>query len=628
MKSNEILLNIENLTIGFARRRKINTVVDHVTLEVNKGEILGIAGESGSGKTMTVLAVMGLLPVSAKILSGGIHFLGKNLLTMEEKELRRLRGAEISMVFQDSMTSFNPLLTIGAQVEEMLRLHSSLAKEEYRILTLKALEEVGLAPEVYHMYPHQLSGGMRQRAMIAMAMIAGPKLVIADEPTTALDVTTQGKILELLKEMNVKHGTGIILISHDLRVIQSVCDRAVIMKDGRIVESGAAKVLFAHPENEYTRQLVESAPVLFSETGALLKGLDGETFFDCNKDEGEINGNVVQDGTELDMDPNGTNINKDRNETAVCSEWNGSNLKEDRTGTDLNTGPGKDHGEDQAKNQTRDQTRVQNKGKNKNQDKDQEEILIIKNLNVFYPEKGIVLPGKRSRKQVIRNVTISVRQGETLGIIGESGSGKSTLAKAIVGLDTEVEGVIKINGIAAAGSEMSVSRPQMVFQDPYGSLNPMKKIAWILEEPLKLQTNLGKKERMQRVNEMIRQVGLSPEHLERYPHQLSGGQRQRAAIAAALIVNPGLVILDEPVSSLDVTIQAQILCLLKELQKKYNLTYIFISHDLSVTFRFCDRICVIYRGEIAEVKEAGELLCRPQHEYTKELIRSAMLLTA
>ncbi|HQA60838.1 MAG TPA: ABC transporter ATP-binding protein [Tepidanaerobacteraceae bacterium] len=539
MSKADTLLSIEGLTIGFAVRRKINTVVDHISLEVKKGEILGIVGESGSGKTVTGLAVMGLLPTSAIILSGRIHFLGKNLLTMEEKELRRLRGGEISMVFQDSMTSFNPLLTIGAQVEEMIRLHSKHTREEYRALTLEALMEVGLteALEIYNRYPHQLSGGMRQRAMIAMAMIAGPKLVIADEPTTALDVTTQGKILQLLKKMNDKYGTSMVLISHDLKVIQSICDRAIVMKDGRIVESGMAKELFIHPKTKYTRQLVASAPVLFSKSNGEVK----ETSYNTHNEE-------------------------------------------------------------------------------------QKEILTIEKLNVYYSEKAVGLFGKKGRKQVIKDVTISVKQGETLGIVGESGSGKSTLAKAIVGLNKEIEGVININNDDAKSRLVSMSKPQMVFQDPFGCLNPTKKIGWILEEPLKLQTNLSKKERIARVNEMIQQVGLTSEYLERYPFQLSGGQRQRAAIAAALIVKPKLVILDEPVSSLDVTIQAQILHLLKELQKKHNLTYIFISHDLNVIFQMCNRVCVIYRGEIVEMKEAKELLYRPQHEYTKELLKSAMVL--
>ena len=388
---------------------------------------------------------------------------------------------------------------------------------------------------------------MRQRAMIAMAMIAGPQLLIADEPTTALDVVTQNKILQLLKTMNESHGTSIILISHDLRVIESICNRVIVMRNGKVVESGTVRELFAHPNTEYTKQLMEAVPMLFS------------------KYKGKQNG----------IFPNGN---------------------ADTTAKD-------NHG---------------------NHGKEQEEILIIRNLNVFYPEKGTGLFGRKSRKQVIREVNLALKQGETFGIVGESGSGKSTLAKAIVGLNREIEGVIKINDVAVKPGEISISRPQMVFQDPFGSLNPAKKVGWILEEPLKLQTNLSKQERLARVNEIIRQVGLTTEHLERYPFQLSGGQRQRVAIAAAIIVNPKVVILDEPVSSLDVTIQAQILRLLKDLQKKYNLTYIFISHDLNVVFQMCDRVCVIYKGEIVEMNEVKELFFRPQHEYTKELLKSAM----
>lgn len=536
MNKKEMLLSIHDLSIGFAKGRKMNTVVDHISLEVREGEILGIVGESGSGKTMTAMSIMGLLPVSAKILSGRIDFQGKNLLTMGKRELRKLKGTGISMVFQEPMTSFNPLLTIGAQVEEMLRLHSKYPKEEYRALTLEALMEVGLSDpqELYHKYPHQLSGGMRQRAMIAMAMVAGPKLVIADEPTTALDVTTQKKVLQLLKEINEKHGTSIILISHDLRVIHNICSRAIVMKDGKVVESGMTKELFTQPTTEYTRLLLAAVPMPFTD---------------------------------------------------------------DHTNSEDGSGPADDKNE-------------------------KEEILKTRKLNVFYSEKENGIFGKKSIKQVIKDVTISVKQGETFGIVGESGSGKSTLVKAMVGLNTEFEGVINIHDPVAINKEAAVSKPQMVFQDPYESLNPTKKIGWILEEPLKLQTNLGKKERVAKVIEMIKQVGLDTKYLERYPSQLSGGQRQRVAIAAALIVNPKLVILDEPVSSLDVTIQAQILDLLKVLQKKYNLTYVFISHDLNVIFQICNRVCVIYQGEIVEMKEAKELFYRPQHEYTKELLKS------
>lgn len=560
MNKNDTILSVEELSIGFYKGKKENKVLDNISFELKKGEILGIVGESGSGKTMTSLAVMGLLPKTAKILSGNIYFLGKNILTMGEKELRSLKGCEMSMVFQEPMTSFNPLLTIGAQVEEMLRLHSKHTKEEYKSLTLEALNEAGLSEpqEIYHKYPHQLSGGMRQRAMIAMAMIAKPKLIIADEPTTALDVTTQSKILQLLKKINEKHGTSIILISHDLRVIQAICSRAIVMRNGRIAEAGLVNDLFIHPSTEYTKMLLAAIPRMFSETS----GKHNET------------------------------------SPVPSKEFKNKIIKiDDRSGTADDKNAGK-------------------------------MILQIQNLSVSYSEKGSSLSGKKNIKRVIKDVTIEVKQGETLGIVGESGSGKSTLAKAIVGLNRETEGAIHISEAAVTGSEGFKSKPQMVFQDPYESLNPMKKVKWILEEPLKLQTKMGKKERIARVKEMIEQVGLDTKYLERYPSQLSGGQRQRVAIAAAVIANPGLLILDEPVSSLDVTIQAQILNLLKELQKKQNLTYIFISHDLNVVFQICNRVCVICRGEIVEQNEARELFYHPQHEYTKELLKYSMMQKA
>lgn len=558
MNNLDTLLSVDELSVGFYKGKKENRVLDHISFKLTNGEILGIVGESGSGKTMTSLAVMGLLPKTARIISGSIHFQGKNLLAMKDKELRSIKGSEISMVFQEPMTSFNPLLTIGAQVEEMLRLHSKHRKEEYKALTLEALQEVGLSEpeEIYHKYPHQLSGGMRQRAMLAMAMIAGPKLIIADEPTTALDVTTQSKILQLLKRINEKHGTSIILISHDLRVIKTICGRVIVMKDGKIEETGRVKNVFEQPQSAYTRQFITAIPLLYTEAGV------------------------------------------SHNEALpVTSEEDKSATTEGKPLTAYN----------------------------KKNNKDKNAVLQIQNLFVSYTDKGSSFVSKKKTRQIVKNVSVEVKQGETLGIVGESGSGKTTLAKAIVGLNRETEGVININSLVISGKEESVPRPQMVFQDPYESLNPMKKVRWILEEALKLQTRLSKKERLARVNEMIKQVGLDLKYLDRYPSQLSGGQRQRVAIAAALIASPGLVILDEPVSSLDVTIQAQILELLKKLQKKFNLTYVFVSHDLNVVYQICDRVCVIYKGEIVEQNEVKELFHRPQHEYTKELLKAAML---
>lgn len=537
---NEPLLSVDKLQIAFPHQGNLHTVVDQISFTLNQGEILGIAGESGSGKSMSALAVMGLLPKAAKIMGGQIHFAGKELIGATPKEMRELKGTQMAMIFQEPMTSFNPVHTVGKQVEEMLRLHQKCSPKEYKEKTLSALSDAGLddAENVYHKYPHQLSGGMRQRAMIAMAMIAGPKLLIADEPTTALDVSIQDKILKLLKKINQDYGTSIILVSHDLGVIQSICENVLIMKAGKIIETGKAKDIFNHPQTDYTKLLVAAAPASWSRQ--IRKTVTG---------------------------------NKETIEASVAP----SNL-----------------------------------------------ILSVKDLNVFYQENSGSLFGGRLKKHIVKNVSLFVNRGETFGIVGESGCGKSTLAKAIAGLIKDADGDVIYSDKTTKAEDRASIRPQMVFQDPYSSLNPVKKIGWILEEPLRINGHFTKKERKRKVKEMIKQVGLEEKYLGRYVSQLSGGQRQRVAIAAAVILNPELIILDEPVSALDVTVQSQILFLLKELQQQYHLSYLFISHDLNVIYQVCDRVCVMYQGEIVETKETNELFSNPQQNYTKELLQASL----
>lgn len=543
MKHNP-LLQIEDLTIGFLDNEIGTPVLNHVSFTVEEGEILGIVGESGSGKTMSVLAVMGLLPKDATIIEGKILYDDREILFLSEEEKRKLKGTQMAMIFQEPMTSFNPVLTIGVQVEEMLRLHEKCSTAEYRIRTIEIMKEVGLedAEDIYNKYPHQLSGGMRQRAMIALAMIAGPKLLIADEPTTALDVTIQKKILMLLKKINQMHNTAIILVSHDLGVISSICDRAIVMKDGIIEETGSPHELFHQPKTEYTKKLIKAAPVTWMKQ-----------------------------------------VKEDLNEQSLSL--------------------------------------TQEEGSEEQPDKF---ILEVKNLNVYYMENSKGIFSRRIQKQIVRNASLHIRRGETLGIVGESGCGKSTLAKAIAGLVSDMDGVVNIAMEGTQNGLKAIGRPQMVFQDPYGSLNPAKKIGWILAEPLRIHGGLSRVERTARVKEVIKQVGLSEEHLERYVSQLSGGQRQRVAIASALILNPKLIILDEPVSSLDVTVQAQILDLIKELQVKYQLSYLFISHDLNVIYQICDRICVMYQGEIIETSEKKVLFHNPQQEYSRALLEASI----
>ena len=524
----KVLLQAEHMTVAFHEDGVWDEVVKNADFVIRKGEILGVVGESGSGKSMTALSIMGLLKEHGRITEGRVCFDGKDLTELSQEEYRALRGSEMSMVFQEPMTSLNPVFTIGKQMEEMLRLHPEAVedagqktdrKELYHRRVVQALAEAGLKePEqLYGKYPHELSGGMRQRVMIAMAMILRPKLLIADEPTTALDVTIQAKILKLLKEINEKNGISILFISHDLNVIRKMCDRVLVMCKGEIVEQGSVEQIFEAPQQEYTKKLLHAALGTLKDTA-----------------------------------------------TAEVKR---------------------------------------------------EHIIELKDVSVYYKEKKKKMFAPAGRKQAVNRVSLHVREGEILGIVGESGSGKSSLAKAIVGLQSQVEGEIVL------GTEA----PQMVFQDPYGSLNPSKRIGWLLKEPLRLACpELTKEELEQRVDEILVKVDLPVRYKKRYPSELSGGQRQRVAIALALVLNRKLIVLDEPVSALDVTVQEQILELLLRLRREEGLSYIFISHDMQVIRRVCDYVCVMYHGEIVENAKTEQIFEAPQHAYTKKLIEAAL----
>ncbi|MDE7297357.1 MAG: ABC transporter ATP-binding protein [Lachnospiraceae bacterium] len=524
-KAAERLLELDGVAVGFPMRRHEMSVVTHgVSFHVDRGEALGIVGESGSGKSVSMLAALGLLGNGGRVVEGSIRFYPGDGSSLElnhltEKELCAVRGDDISMIFQEPMTSLNPVMTIGAQVEEMLLLHDDAPKEARRERVLAMLGEAGLSgvEELYEKYPHELSGGMRQRVMIAMAMLLRPRLLIADEPTTALDVTIQAKILALLKKFQEEYGTTIILISHDLGVIRSVCSRAVVMCAGEVVEQGRVEELFEHPQQEYTKRLLAAA---------LGKG------------------SVLQ--------------------------------RESAPGEQM--------------------------------------AAVVRDYSVYYEERAKKLFAAREKREVVKGVSFDVREGEIVGIVGESGCGKSTLAKAMAGL----------NPLTAGELTLACSRPQMVFQDPYGSLNPAKTIGWLLTEPLRIGRVGTREERRARACEMLRKVGLEEEYYDRYPGTLSGGQRQRVAIAMALMLRQKLILLDEPVSALDVTVQEQILILLVGLQKEFGLSYLFISHDMNVIHRLCDRVLVMYRGEIVESGSTDEVFRNPQHEYTKKLLEARL----
>jgi peptide/nickel transport system ATP-binding protein len=526
----EELLSVSSISVGFKNKRLYHRVVNQISFTLKSGEILGIVGESGSGKTMTALSIMGLLAKDAK-LEGRIMYKGLDVMKLDQESFRKMKGKDLAMIFQEPMTSLNPLMTIGAQMDEMLYLHQKGKSSELRKkLILEGLKDAGLNEGEYiiKQYPHQLSGGMRQRVMIAMAMLNNPGLLIADEPTTALDVTIQAQILKLIKNMNVIHGTSVILISHDLGVIKSICDRVLVMQDGNIVEEGTKEEIFYNPKKDYTKLLLKSVPKIENDTD-FAKTINHK-------------------------------INRDKLYT---------------------------------KNET---------------------ILTVKDLDVSYEESNLGSLKKVAKKQVLKQVSFTMRTGECFGIVGESGSGKSTLAKAILGLITDCNGNI----------ELLDKSPQMVFQDPLGSLNPSKKVSWILEEPLRLKGGITRTARVEKVQQVLERIGLNKEYGQRYIRQLSGGQRQRVAIGVALIQESKFIILDEPVSALDVTIQTQILSLLKELQREFGLSYLFISHDLKVIYQMCDRVGVMKEGQLVESTTVKELFHKPSHPYTKKLLEAVL----
>lgn len=528
------LLRVEELRVSFpyyAAGEK--TVVDGVSFSLNEGEILGIAGESGSGKSMTALSVMGILPEGAKRVCKGIFFDGKTLFSgdkkkkkAEEKLRQELSGREMAMIFQEPLTSLNPVLTIKKQMEEPLLLHRNLTAQERETEISEALSQAELkdGERLLDDYPHHLSGGMRQRVMIAMAMINKPRLLIADEPTTALDAVTEREIVGLIKRLAKENHTAVLFISHDLGILRELCDRVMVMKDGRIVESGTTLRIFETPEKEYTKRLMQAA----------IRGTKKKT-------------------------------SEEETSAAGMPE------------TFAN----------------------------------QEPVLALHKVSAAYTGSAGLFR-KPEVKQAVSEVSFSVRAGEIFGIVGESGCGKSTLLKAVSGLITDYSG-----SIFRKESDIGV---QMVFQDPYTSLNPAKSVGWILEEPLRLNTALGKEERRRRVREILKETELPEDVADRRVSELSGGQRQRVAIAAALISRPELVLLDEPVSALDVTVQEQILNLLLRIRREHGLTYVFVSHDMAVVRKICDRVMVMKQGRVIECAETEKLFLKPEKEYTKKLL--------
>jgi peptide/nickel transport system ATP-binding protein len=534
------VLKVDRLSVDARTPEGRKAVLTDISFELKAGETLCIAGESGSGKSVTSLSIMGLLPkASLQIASGSIRLDGRELTKLSNSAMRHVRGGEAAMIFQEPMTSLNPVMSIGAQLTEAIREHQGSADAE--AIALDMLDRVQITDPARRLtqYPHELSGGMRQRVMIAMALSCRPKVLIADEPTTALDVTVQAQILTLMRELKSEFGTSIILITHDMGVVAEMADRVVIMQNGRIVEQGPSMEIFGHPRELYTRQLLAAVPRLGAHAGT-----DGPP-------------------------------------------------RVSKSGVSLPT-----------------------QGKTP--------VLNVRGLGVTYGSGTGFLFKRKTAAASVMDVSFDILPGETMGLVGESGSGKSTTGKAVLGL-IPFSGAVEIDGRSIAGLSQREMKPvrraaQMIFQDPYASLDPRMSVGKAVAEPLVIHDIGNKSERQDRVAELLRRVGMTPDAASRYPHEFSGGQRQRICIARALALEPKLIVADESVAALDVSVRARVLDLMLELQETMGLAYLFISHDMAVIERMSHKVAVMRAGRIVETGTRREIFERPREDYTKALM--------
>ncbi|GJF47318.1 ABC transporter ATP-binding protein [Staphylococcus argenteus] len=525
------LLEVNSLNVQFNYDETKVQAVKNVSFELRKKHILGIVGESGSGKSITAKSILGLLPdYPDHSLTGEIIFDGKVLTELTSASLRQIRGKDISMIFQDPLSSLNPRLTIGKQITEVLFQHKRLSKSEAKSMTIDILDKVGIKDAIrqFNAYPHELSGGMRQRVMIAIALILKPQILIADEPTTALDASTQNQLLQLMKSLYEYTETSIIFITHDLGAVYQFCDDVIVMKDGSVVESGTVESIFKSPQHTYTKRLIDAIP----------------------------------------------NIHQTRPPRKLSNDIL---LKFDHVSVDYTSPSG----------------------------------------SIF---------------RAVRDINLSIRKGETLGIVGESGSGKSTLAKTVVGLKDVSEGSIWYNNVPISLFNAEELKPlrqdiQMIFQDPFASINPRFKVIDVIKRSLIIHGKIKDDDMIKTVVSLLEKVGLDQSFLYRYPHELSGGQRQRVSIARALAVEPKLIVCDEAVSALDVSIQKDIIDLLKQLQLDFGITYLFITHDMGVINEICDRVAVMKNGEIVELNNTEDIIKHPQSDYAKQLISAVPVIT-
>ncbi len=567
------LLDIKNLGIVFFSEEGKNKIVNNINFSLHKTETIGIVGESGSGKSMTALMIMKLLPSSVRNLSfGEIIFYdnpsGVNLVNLSEKEMQKLRGKKISMIFQEPMTSLNPTQKIGQQISEIIQKHTNYSNKKIKKKVLNLLEEVQLPSieRIYNSYPFQLSGGQRQRVMIAIAISCNPDLLIADEPTTALDITTQKEILSLLKEIQLKYDIGIIFISHDLSVVKQIADNIIVLKDGEIIEKGKTDIIFSNPKQKYTRSLLETKKALFGRRLKQLPIIEKEKKYDY-EEVAKIQTNEVKEIYISDED---------------------RNLKHQKIYS-------------------------------------QKPLFRFENVHVSFPIKNKFF-GKEKQKDYLKKINFNIYPQETLGLIGESGSGKTTIGKALLHLINLRKGSIyykdqNISNISEKQFKKFRQNFQIVFQDPYSSLNPKQTAGESLTEILRFH-KIGNKTsgRIENAKKLLEKVELHSDSFYKYPHQFSGGERQRIAIAKAISTKPEFIILDEATSALDVSIQASILNLLNKLKIEFDISYLFISHDLSVVRYMSDRIIVLKNGVIVETNDADKIFKKPEENYTKLLI--------
>ena len=548
------ILSVSNLTTSFRVEGLWKPVVRNISFDIKPQETLAVVGESGSGKSVTALSIMRLTPPSSSRIEGSIKLNGKELLTLPDAQMREIRGNEIAMIFQEPMTSLNPVLTIGFQIAEALILHRGLSRSEAEAETIRLLEKVKIpsAKSRFHEYPHRFSGGMRQRVMIAMALACKPKLLIADEPTTALDVTIQAQILELIKQLQHEEGMSVLFITHDMGVVAEIADRTVVMYNGDEIETGPTENIFASPQKPYTKALLSAVPRLGSMEGKVRP----------------MRFPVVDRTTGL------SDVPTEVPDTVQAAE---------------------------------------------------RPVLEVAGLTTRFEIRSGLLSSVKGRVHAVENVSFSLKAGETLALVGESGCGKSTTGRSVLRLVEPLSGSVLLDGVDVLKLNQGElreqrKRMQMIFQDPFASLNPRMNVGAAIAEPLLINNLASRSEARDKVADLLQRVGLQADMANRFPHEFSGGQRQRICIARALAVEPRLIVADEAVSALDVSVKAQVVNLMLDLQARMGLGYLFISHDMAVVERVSHRVAVMYLGEIVEIGPREAIFGNPQHPYTKRLL--------